>query len=295
MPKLVLSFDSHALSTFQRCPEEFRLTHVKHLETAQSKSFYDNGTLVHLMLGLYYRLRRRGYSVEKASMAVIEKRYQRFCSKFPISQEDKMLILTRFAEYVSHYRNEMHQPVGIEVGFSEKLYENDSFIFIYEGRVDWIGKTFVEKMGRILHFEDHKTRSQNYELDVQKNQFYGYAWMMKKVFGKDYDGWGSVNYFGLQADKSQKMRKDGSLFERVWFQFSDKEILQWEKDTIFWFFRIAQAMLHNVFPRTWQCDRKFGVCPMKKICVQPEDWQKKLVMIDGVYFKRREKKWTAWE
>lgn len=293
MKKLILSADSHALSSYTRCPQEYKYSHIQNLETAQSKAFFDKGTLVHLMLGLYYRLRRRGFAADKAGLLVVSKRLPRWIKLFQLSKEEELLILGRFFEYVQNYQHEDIKPIGIEVGFSEILFENRNFLFIYEGRIDWIG---YEKVGNeyLLHFTDHKTRSANYGLDCFKNQFFGYAWMMRKVYGKDYKNWGKVNYFGLQADKTSKLSKDDKLFEKVWFHFTDAQIDQWEADTIFWFHRMLQSKVLNNWPRSWQCDRKFGICSFKKICNAATDWEKKLV-INSPVFKRNEKAWTAWE
>lgn len=293
--KLVLSLDSHALSSFPRCPKEHELAYVEHLEPIKIQSYYEKGTLIHLMLALYYKLRRRGFSVDKSVMLVTTKRFKRYSKLFDLSTEEQMTLLSRFFEYVSHYKNEMVKTVGIETGFSEKIYEDKNFLFIYEGRVDFIGFSIVENAGKILHFTDHKTRNQSYELDCFRNQFFGYAWMLRKVYGKDYQGWGCVNYFGLQEDKTKKIMKEGKLFERVWFNFTNAQIDQWEKDTITWFHRIAQARMFKIFPRSWNCERKFGECDFKRICKQPTNETKNLIKFDGIYYKKREKAWSAWE
>jgi hypothetical protein len=292
--KLVLALDSHALSTYQRCGQEFDFSYIQHLENAQPVSYYDKGSLVHLLLALYYRLRRRGFSIDKAAMIICTKRFKRYAKKFSLTYEEEQFILSRFFEYVGHYKAEMLTPVGIETGFSEKIYEDKHFIFIYEGRIDLTAVSSIERAGRVLHFVDHKTRSQAYEIDNFKNQFFGYAWMMKKLYGPDYDGWGCVNYFGLQEDKTKSIAKSGKLFEKVWFNVTEDQIKQWERDTIWWFHKISQSKMYRIFPRSWQCDRKFGECEYKRICLQPTKELKKLISIDGVYYKKRQKEWSAW-
>lgn len=294
MRKLVLALDSHALSAYQRCPQEHAYAHIQDLEPAQTVGFYDKGTLVHLMLALYYRLRRRGMNVQDAAMAVATKRFTRFAKTLNLDNADEKHILARFFEYIGYYANECVRPIGIEVGFSEKIFEDKNFLFLYEGRVDWIGYEFIKNMGHTLHFTDHKTRSASYELDYFKNQFYGYAWMLRKVYGKDYDLWGKVNYFGLQEDKTGSIKKEGKLFEKTWFKFSQEQINQWEKDTIWWFHKIAQSRMYKVFPRSWQCDRQFGECAFKKLCKAPIPRDKELVLIGKNYFVKRAKPWSAW-
>jgi len=284
MPQLILALDSHGLSAFQRCRREFKEANINHLESIVPKDFYDKGTLVHAILALYRRLRRRGFESGKAAL-LCSRRIDKFSADLSLDKQTKAFLVQKFFEYISYYKTDPAKTVGVEVGFSEVLYEDKKYLFIYEGRIDWIVMNYITGLGQRLAFVDTKTRSQDYDLNPYCNQFFGYAWALRQIFGTKYDLWGFVDYFGLQKTKTD--------FERSWFKFTEAQIQDWVRTTVYWYHQIISAQQFNIFPQNWQCSRKFGDCDFVRLCCEPNE--KIRNGLKKTYFRKRDSKWQAWK
>lgn len=287
--QFVLKLDSHQLTAFQECEQYFKYNIIDNLELAQApliqlklrsgevqqlenadhRRGLNIGTLHHKCLDLNYRLIRRGYDAQKA-MFLTTRRIDKFAKQVSVSNADKLLFTRKFLEYCSFYFDidRYVSPVGVEAGFSHLLYADQSFKFIYEGKIDLI---FVNKNPRLespglLEPMDHKTQTMKYAINPYSNQFIGYAWAMRKQFGALWSRGLTVNIFGIQESLPPK-----ECFQRFRYQYPDRIIDDWVRSTIIWYRRIAQSIIWRNYTRSrTACDRKYGRCEFFGLCSAQE-------------------------
>jgi hypothetical protein len=256
--RLILVCSSHSLSNFQKCPACYKYSDRLQIEPAKDYRPFQRGTVITNLLGYYYRAKKEGTltknTVHEAIKTILE--------TSQLSQEDKTLISGRFLRYCSFYRNETWKIKAVEqiepedrnlgTGFSKIIYETDELLFVYEGEPDLIispGSAFD-----YLAVVDHKSQSRKGQLFEYTNQFRGYCWAtgLRHII---------INYFGIQKSGEPK-----EWFHRKVHSFTKDHLELWKRDTIEWFFRIARAKLNKKYPRTWQCEGKYGVCHYTDLC-----------------------------
>jgi len=245
MSKRLVKLSSHALSDYQRCPKLFWYSIMRRIEPRTYNRAFDRGTVMTNMLEAYYNDLRDKQFVPTDILRYIET----FVEASELADEDKALIARVFMQYFQHYKNDIIQPVVCELPFSFVLYEDDKFIFIYEGSIDMVFKTPMRR--NCLDVMDHKTYSVKSEIYAFNNQAQGYCYAMKTDMFV-------YNYIGLTQTKKPK-----DNFERKIKQFTKIQLEQWRDETIKWFKRIADD---EDYLKSLRCETKYGLCRMTRLC-----------------------------
>lgn len=292
MSKITIVHNSHSLSLLQRCERAYFYGHVKSIELAEPRIPFVKGALVSDLLSLYYLHKVNGTLTKSTPFDILDQ----ILPKYEIpevleseSEQVKEMIATRFLHYCKWYKHESWIPKRVEkikcidapnnpgTGFSIVLYEDSHYRFIYEGEPDLIVQTSpVESRYQIV---DHKTESRRSNLYFYNNQALGYCTALQTdIF--------TYNYFSLI-----KTGKPSDWFRRVSKIFSKEDLDSWKSTTIQWYFRTLACVATKEFPKSMQCDGKYGVCQYHTLCEQtnPEI----IVRLEKMHYKKAERR-TSW-
>lgn len=267
--KLTLILNSHSLSYFQRCEKLYEYTTVRNLEPIDEIYYFTRGTLISKVLELWYRAKKRNYSIKR--LENLEDNLFKIISRSKkLKESDRLLIASRLIQYFTKYRHEGYKIIAVEQGFSKILYEDDYVLYIYEGKPD-----LLVDFGRNLGIGpvDHKSESRRNDIYPFNNQIMGYCWSVGSRIAV-------YNYIGLQTDS-----KEGDVLRREAITFSDAQIEQWRQDTIRWYHRVLKSINSKDFLRSWNCDGKYSICQFSKVCEQPTE-NGKLIKIKNFYQER---------
>lgn len=187
---------------------------------------------------------------------------------FPLDALKRNEVRQRFREYCYTYSrgNDIvpASPESVEVGFSHKLYEDDDYLFVLEGRFD-IADATISGMPCIV---DHKFQLRKHDIYKKSIQFRNYA-MVKRVTML------VVNYVRL----SKTVDKD--TFKRDIASFTAEEHTAWEQELISIYKRMALAVYGGSSskyvsydiksgefePRWSSCSGRFGyACDFTPLC-----------------------------
>lgn len=247
MEKSVVKISSHALSDYQRCPKRFYYSTQRKIERATYNKSFDRGTLFGRMLESYYNdVRDKLWHPGKA-LELVEEHIE----KSELSDADKQLLPRVFFQYLKHYRHESWKPKVTELPFSFVLYEDDKYLFVYEGTMDLIVE--IPNVSKIAVI-DHKTYSVWSEIYEYNNQALGYCYAMHTDMFL-------YNYIGFTETK-----KPEDNFRRLPKKFTKAQLDEWKDNTIYWFKRIADDAEYR---KSLNCTTKYGVCEMSKLCETP--------------------------
>lgn len=277
MSRLTLTLDSHTLSQITRCENLYNLSTIQGLQPKGQNFGQYRGTQFHNLLYLFYKskLRKRPYN----QCTLDAMRYLRLIGK-TMKSEDWMLLSRKFGEYCGYYRNENIQPLAVEKGFSKILYEDMHHLFIYEGRIDFIGKFLNDPL---RYWVDHKTESRKEDLNQNSFQFLGYSWALGTTNGL-------INYIGMQETKGPS-----DAFRRTIVNHRKDLIEEWKEQTINLYFRLANLHRHGYYTKyrtsckPYQC----RPCDFYEVCNQTN--QRKIDAIISTDFAKRDKPWRAWD
>lgn len=259
--KLTLTCDSHSLRSFKQCPARFDFVHERKIEPIEHNEKFDIGTAVHELMRVYYGLKKEKGEITPVELSQINELILQPTTY--LTQDQKDFLEVRFLRYHKHYKNDSYVTVAVETGFSKILYEDDNYLFIYEGRPDWVFR-LNDNVDSILGVADHKSQSRHYDHYFYNDQALGYCWAAgTQLF--------TYNYFGLQETGTPD-----SWFRRSKKIFQPQEIGEWHKTTIEWYFKIARILEEAVFfgnksqwDKSWQCQNGWGICEFARICEAP--------------------------
>lgn len=270
MSKKILRLDSHALSAYKRCPQLYDYTQILKIEPRKKYNSFDRGTTIAEMLQDYYSIKtEKGEVVKEDLRDIIDRRLL----PSSLSDEDKELIGSRFLYYHRNYRAESWIPLAVEKGFSILLYEDEEYIFIYEGRPDLVIKLSPTEQSIVI--VDNKSQQREGSIYPYNDQAMGYCYALRtNTF--------IYNYFGLQTTGDPR-----KWFHRGSIRFSPEILEEWRKTTIRWFKQIAET---TDFKKSWLCEGKYGVCFFKDLCEQTEGW----VIADKMRREFKANTHTAW-
>jgi len=260
-----------------RCEQLYNLASLQHWQGKEVNYGMYKGTHMHNLLYLFYKCKIKKYPFNKCILNAL--RYLRIAGK-KMSADDYMLIARKSSEYFNHYRNENIQPIAVEKGFSKILYEDLHFLFIYEGRIDFIGKFPND---RSVYWVDHKTESRKEDLNPNSFQFLGYSWALNTTNGL-------INYIGMQESKSPN-----DAFRRTIVSHRKDLIQEWKEQAITIFFRIAELNYgHTFIKNRTQCKPyACSPCVFHEVCAQTNP--RKIQALLEQDFVKRETPWKAWD
>lgn len=195
---------------------------------------------------------------------------QKIAAETGLAMDKSYDLASAFMGYRIKYKNDTLIPLAVEKGFTKLLYEDDMNRFSYEGSIDLTALN-PKKMTII----DHKSESANRPIYEHNNQAIGYLYATGATEFM-------YNYVTLT--------KVPEYHRRV-HVFTEAQIAQWVSNTTEWFFRAKSAILQRRFLPSLQCVGIYGVCPFHRICEQPKDNIKQIVIATN--YKRR-KPYRSW-
>lgn len=259
--KFTLILDSTQITQFLSCPEEWNLAHNENLESnAVNRKFIDGGSYGHKMLEVYYKGKLSGLTRDQA----IENAYEIKVPEYlQVDPEDIPIIKEKFLLYVAKFEFNDFQPSGsesVEVGFSFKVFENESSLYILEGKIDAHSNGIIRgSYNGMPAFMDHKFQYRARALYPKRIQFRNYALATDSRMA-------IINYIRLTK------KTDQTTFERKLIPFSKVELDLWHKRLIqiYQSVEISMRMAAGGAPyeHRWNsCEGKFGYpCQFTEIC-----------------------------
>lgn len=318
--KTILTLDSSQIDTFLTCPQYWQYCYKENLvpadlPTTKGKAMM-MGTYGHKLLEIYYKAKSIGESqtncIDQALAFDIDKEtckcghshekhartleinncddcdcVQFQGEPFPLEKPDREQVRKRFREYSYIYtQNDLRptSPDHVEVGFSHKLYEDETNVFVLEGRIDIASAVLNGQQVWV----DHKFQLSRHDLYLKSIQFRNYSLVLKETTGEQY--FGLVNYIGF----AKEIKKD--TISRAVISFGPGELEWWKNELIKQFARIAATIVTyqpNEMPKNWSaCPGKYGYeCDYTKLCNERNNDVKE-VMKKNLYTIRKE--WKPW-
>ena len=261
MTQRVMALDATMLNTLQACPYKLNLQFILNLRGLTKPHFLDEGSLIHVMLWMYYQLKRdRVPFQERVERSLM---YGRLMSPdLDLSMDECEIMYYQFKEYCKYYEDEDWSPIAFERPFSVLIYEDENLKVLYEGRVDLI----VRISGGEQLVVDHKTMTRRSDLDQMSNQFMGYSYCLgiNTV---------CVNRIGFQKTLAPKER-----FTRPMTSYNKERLEEWKANVIYWAKRGDEMILDGQFPMNQTSCDKFGGCFYRPLCLAPQRTRSYLAM-----------------
>lgn len=303
MPRQVLVLDSSQISTFLECPTKWELINIESL--AKSNVVDDPlsaGTLMHKYLEIYYTAIGRGIPPDKATRLALEfnpdEKDESDKHQYPLGSEIRQQLTNRFLEYTMVYSQGDYEVATrprhkisidandlpyddydceplVEQGFSYELYNTNEFLFVLEGRIDFIGST----KGNPL-WMDHKLQFRERSLYKKRIQFRNYSLALGYNLG-------IINYIRMHKSASK------TTLVREPISFSSYENRVWADELRDIYRRIAGELAsgHLELNRD-SCEGKFGYrCQFTDVCEEYNETTK--AAIKARDFVKREE-WKPW-
>ena len=305
--KFTLILDSSQLSTIYSCMQKWDWSQNHKLyklsdeggELPLSQAIL-GGTYGHKLMEVYDTvLMKTGDAVEAISIAGNEETWsikepQHFFTSgdkvetflreiSTLDPKRKSLVYQRAFGSIVRYARDPYTVLGVEQGFSHKLYEDDNNLFILEGRFDIL----IEKQG-IRLWADHKFQDQARNLYPKNVQFRNYS----MVSGCNT---GMINYVRLNQSETP------TTYHRALTPFSPDELEAWRNELILKYFEVKSFKLygppvnHTVKWRNrGTCGHfEYDECWYTQLCneTNPELIQIRIDQNYGI----REKMWRPWE
>lgn len=257
--KKTIVFTSHTLADFAKCPKAYEFSQLVQIEPKGTKPALARGKVIGRCLEIYYKAKRRKY----AKLDALVRKLAAIISEHPeLSTGDQLKLSMRFRLYHKYYERENWEIIAVEEAFTKVLYEDDNYIYVYEGTPDLV----VRLSNGDLAVVDHKTRSMDKDLLGLSHQPLGYLWACDTQ-------WFTYNYFGLQETGDSKL-----WFKRQFERFNKVLIERWVRDTIEIYHAAVKSAESNKFLRTYNCDSKYGTCSYYKICNEGDEIGEELVV-----------------
>lgn len=299
MSRQVLILDSSQLSQWLECSQKWSYTYE---ECITKNNTLDDpivaGTLMHKFLEIYYSYWGRGYSRDEAILAACrfdpDAADETDKHQYPLGKEIRAQVLNRFSEYTTVYQNDfevatrpklviqMRKETGlpydsfvpeplIEQGFSYELLNTSEYLFVLEGRIDFIGSTHGNPL-----WMDHKLQFRQRQLYKKSIQFRNYSLALGYNLGV-------INYVRM----AKGITKD--TFVREPISFSSIENRLWKEELIEIYREIGRS---KVKKNRDACSGKFGYsCQYIDIC---EEWNSETAEAIKKQKYVQVQKWTPW-
>lgn len=311
--RTTLVLDSSQISVLMDCEERWRLLQIEQiiridpfnpLETLRPSDAISMGLLFHKLLEIYngnsFRLGTTG-AMHLAlcfdpNAADVQDEHQ-----YPLEPKLITKVFDRFKDYLIHwstqrdryqvsFRNKpiikVHPITGmpfdsieqvplVEQGFSFPLLDTPEFLFVLEGRIDFIGHCENEPL-----WMDHKTQARAHNLYKKSIQFRNYALATGFPFGV-------IDYIRL----TEKI--DKTTFVREPISFSPLEMIHWKQELIEFYVKTAHHIERNELSlNRGACGNSFGSpCQFTSICEEYNPTMREQIKKDQ--FTKR-KVWKPW-
>lgn len=311
MPKLTLVLDSSQISTLYDCEERWRLSQQETLiridpynptETLRPPDAISAGLLFHTLLEIYYRELCLTTDPSRAAQTALDfdpdKADVQDNHEYPIDPDMRKKVYNRFTDYLMCWGNrdytvghklksiidvdpttgfpiETTQTIPlVEQGFSFPLLDTSEYLFVLEGRIDFIGTC-----GGQFLWMDHKTQGRKHNLYKKSIQFKNYA----LATGFDM---GVINYIRL----TDKIDKETLVRDPI--SFSPHEMLAWKQELIEKYVEWARKISRGELQRNRAaCGSEFGPCQFTAICEEYNPTMREQIK-RGKFMQR--KVWKPW-
>lgn len=272
------------------------------------------GIFGHSLLEVYYGLRAKGADWAEAFKATMEAEIKipecEFCGdiqenhgklvpltytslcigfkpkKYPLPQPLQDQVRDKVKMYLYFYAPGGKIdiiPEAVELGFSEKIFENSGRVYILEGRIDLLGR-FQTDQKLVL---DHKFQSKRRSLYGRSVQFRNYAMVARVNFFL-------VNYLRLTQ------KTDAETFERKLISFNNEDHIHWKNYVIGIFDSVFENIIRDMWDnpkygenlKNWgACQGAYSICPYTTLCEEQipaiVKWKKQSLFTVG-------KEWRPW-
>lgn len=296
MPKKSLILDSTQIAEFLLCPRMWHYKYSMKLTSHFSKRVnvpMQQGSLGHKYLERYYKNLGSRITPHKAMSAAInelnpeEESNGEITLQMPEIQQVKDSLWNYFFCYQAAGDFEIEKPEQVELGFSEKIYEDDDKLFVLEGKIDLLRPIF---RGNQLGFADHKFQTRKHDLYRRNVQFKNYALVTKTAVAM-------VNYIRLTK------KVDETTFDRQMLTFGPMDHEAWRGRLIGIFNRVLNKLeVANVDPLFWQtmgsepnwamCSGQYGYeCEFTNVCEETSP-HAALVVLNSNFVTKQE--WKPW-
>lgn len=310
MTKQTLLLDSSQISTFYECAQKWNLYYNNNLTlinkkdpslTFQPSDAIAAGSLGHKYLEIYYTQIGRGISPQESVRLALDFNPDTADKQdvvFPLDTKLRDLVKRRFCDYIMTYSHNDYEVAVrrrpaitvddngmlidsyrleplIEKGFSYKLFESSEYLFILEGRIDWICRANGNTM-----WADHKWQLRSHRLYNKCVQFKNYAMVTGLPLGV-------INYIRLQ----DKVGSD--TFERQPISFNTVELEHWKQELIEKYIEISKSVARGEFAYNRDsCNGKYGkFCMFTPLC-EEYNLQTRSAVQARDYTKKKE--WKPW-
>ena len=273
MDKFIIALDSQRLGALD-CLRRYNLRFNTNLDRNETSEGIQKGALFHELLRYYY-IGRAGLQevpelltpYQARDSAIIQAREK--IPEIGIQDDDTIICISTFHEYVEHYASEQWQVNSIEAPFSVILHEDDNpffmnateysgLVILWEGIID-LGVTASGETFPV----DHKTASRRNYPDELNNQFMGYAFAMQS----------------RQVVVNQiEFKKNPDKFNREFLAYPNFLIDDWVESVVETVkFRLLRAIERDKWaPNFHACNQKFQ-CVFTKLC-KADKQSKKFLM-----------------
>ena len=260
--KKIVTLNSTSIVTYLECPRKFVYSVERSLSPKGARSeAMDKGELMHHLICRWFELRMQR---DTNPLVTITNELRSLNGHFnSLEKDDLEFLRQRFYAYTMYWADDQARPLvidgkaAVEIGFSVKIFEDDEFIFILEGRLDRV----AEQQG-IQFILDHKTQSRKHEYHRRRPQFLNYA-LGAQLSGLPINKLG-VDYIGLQ----QTINKD--TFRRDMFSYSPGVLNEW-KEYLVQRVYIPLALQFTREKELGSCEGVWSPCPFIELCEAPSE------------------------
>lgn len=150
-------------------------------------------------------------------------------------------------------------------------------------KVMWIGKIDLAYIyNGQLFLMDHKTSSMSTNMDefLISHQFYGYAWALEQLLGRQVDG--TI----INRIVCRKPTKTGVpfTFERKYVPIGRTLLKDWKDDCLHIIADFMESARRGYFPKhTAHCVSKYGTCEFHKVCTLDDPAQRQVMLNSGEF------------
>jgi CRISPR/Cas system-associated exonuclease Cas4 (RecB family) len=273
LPVINRPIDNTALSTYMKCPREFKLSMLEGWRPKKRNTALNYGALWHSILEMHFKT---GGDQEKilATFAVVGPK---------LVSEDHRTAARALQDYTKYVRTyptaaDTQATIGFPAAPLVELataVKSEVFDHEYAGKIDRIAMLNSEQ----AVIEDHKTSSRLdknfFAMFSLSNQMKGYTWIGQKLLP-------NIQVIGVRIDLAHIL-KDKTSFERHVIHYTKSSIEEWEENTANWFYRIRRSIQEDDFPAHFGdngCSSKYGKCQFFDVCASSKVIRQKVLEQD---------------
>lgn len=278
--KFVLAADSSQIVEFLQCEQLWQYRYQRCISSKYTlTTAMDKGTVFHGLLERYYEQLIQGKSwLDAQTFAMDSLEADNKEKTLGLKKDEILFIKQRFNQYACFYMQNDFIPLVSERGFSVPIYESDDFYFVLEGRIDLIALTANRETKLVL---DTKTQERETQIYPRSIQFKNYC----LATGLNHC---VINYVRWHKDMKE------NTFERKSVYFTNLYLLQWKKELIRIFFKMAHAIIVNKYEKRLSTCQNNGYgkpCQFVELCDERNETVKNgLIEINFM----EKPKWEPW-